>query len=129
MLTKNIEHFNKGKNNVFIATDSTDKRQHYPLRSLYETKLVEEKALDFTTSQTLSKTSAKSEGKSVTKLIPSENAVELEGGRRIEYDQLVLATGYQADYDSVPGLREALQDPKVPVLSPADFSGDPEKRL
>lgn len=50
MLTKNIEHFNKGKNNVFIATDSTDKRQHYPLRSLYETKLVEEKALDFTTS-------------------------------------------------------------------------------
>lgn len=50
MLTKNIEHFNKGKNNVFIATDSVDKRQHYPLRTLYETKLIEEKALEFTTS-------------------------------------------------------------------------------
>lgn len=50
MLTKNIEHFNKGENSVFIATDSEDKRQHYPQRHLFETKLVEQKALDFVTS-------------------------------------------------------------------------------
>ena len=50
MLTKNIEHFNKGENSVFIATDSVDKRQHHPLRTLYETKLVEETALNFSVS-------------------------------------------------------------------------------
>ena len=86
MLTKNIDHFNKGKNSVFIAYDSQDQRQHYPLQSLYETKLVPGKSLAFSTSSTLAKTCAKSEGKRVTKLMPSENAVELEGGRRIEYD-------------------------------------------
>lgn len=31
-------------------------------------------------------TSAKSEGKRVSKLMPEENAVELENGRKIEYD-------------------------------------------
>lgn len=61
--------------------------------------------------------------------MPTENAVELENGRKVEYDQLVLATGYEEDYESIPGLMDALKDTNTPVLSPKDLSGDVEKRL
>lgn len=35
---------------------------------------------------------------------PGENALELEDGRRIEYDYLVIATGPRLAFDEVPGL-------------------------
>ena len=44
----------------------------------------------------------------VAELRPDDNAVVTAGGRRIEYDFLVLAPGIQIDWDAVPGLPEAL---------------------
>lgn len=39
---------------------------------------------------------------------PDEQVVSLTSGRRVGYDQLVVAPGLQLDYDKVPGLPEAL---------------------
>ncbi|MDX9839398.1 MAG: FAD/NAD(P)-binding oxidoreductase, partial [Azoarcus sp.] len=40
----------------------------------------------------------------VKRVEPGENAIELEDGRRIDYDYLVIATGPRLAFDEVPGL-------------------------
>lgn len=37
--------------------------------------------------------------------MPEDNKIEIEGGRVIEYGDLVLATGLGQDFDSITGLR------------------------
>lgn len=44
----------------------------------------------------------------VSGIRPEEDAVVLEDGRRVRYDQLVVCPGVQLDWQAVPGLREAM---------------------
>ena len=45
----------------------------------------------------LSKFAASSDGQGVAQYLPNENAVILKNGRRVEYDQLVIATGLKKE--------------------------------
>lgn len=51
------------------------------------------------------------------KFNPSANTVETEKGDEIKYEYLVIATGIETHYESIPGLAEALKIPKGPVCS------------
>jgi len=55
-----------------------------------------------------------------TKFMPDENAIELENGRRVEYEQLVIATGLQYDFDAIEGFYDAWRDLDCPVYAPMD---------
>ncbi len=45
---------------------------------------------------------------SVSEFLPDENAVVTKGGKRVEYDFLVVAAGIQLDWNKVKGLPEAI---------------------
>ena len=47
----------------------------------------------------------------VTSVQPETNAVMLDSGDRLTYDQLIVCPGIQLDWDRVPGLVEAMQTP------------------
>lgn len=48
---------------------------------------------------------------------PEENTVVLSSGKRISYDQLVVAIGIQVDWEAIPGLRDAVGKPGTGVCS------------
>lgn len=48
---------------------------------------------------------------------PSSNQLITASGTTITYENLIVAMGIHLDYDSVPGLLDALQDPTSPVGS------------
>jgi sulfide:quinone oxidoreductase len=48
---------------------------------------------------------------------PTSNQLTTSSGATVTYDHLIVALGIQLDYDSIPGLHEALKDPTVPVGS------------
>lgn len=48
-----------------------------------------------------------SEGQGVTQYNPQNNEVVLRNGRKIEYDQLVIATGMDTDLESIKGFEDA----------------------
>lgn len=51
------------------------------------------------------------------KFNPSTNTVETLHGDVIEYEYMVVATGIETHYESIPGLLDALKVPKGPVCS------------
>lgn len=51
----------------------------------------------------------------VSKIDPQNNTLTTEDGAKFTYDQLVIATGIQNNYDSIKGFQEALDDPQIPV--------------
>lgn len=53
----------------------------------------------------------------VSRIDPENNAIELEDGRRYTYDQLIIATGIQPNWDAIKGLSDALDDPSAPIGS------------
>lgn len=53
----------------------------------------------------------------VTKVHPEQNYVECDDGHEYSYDVLVVASGYQIKTEKVKGLKEALEDPSIPVGS------------
>ncbi len=55
--------------------------------------------------------------KNIQKIDAKSNKLVLEDGSVITYEYLVLATGLQPDYQRIPGLKEALEDPQVPVAT------------
>lgn len=53
----------------------------------------------------------------VTGFSPGQNAVFLNGGRKVNYNHLVVVPGISLYLDAIPGLRPALDDPNSPVAS------------
>ncbi|MGJ9403829.1 NAD(P)/FAD-dependent oxidoreductase [Arthrobacter sp. KK5.5] len=45
-------------------------------------------------------------------VVPGENTVRLADGRLVRYGHLVVCPGLQLDWDDVPGLRDAMGDPR-----------------
>ena len=85
LLSKNIHHFNKGKNSVFIATKSTSQPLHI-FRHQVEMKRIKIKDFNLETSAFLEKTAGSSDGKGVKTIKPTENKIILENGREIKYN-------------------------------------------
>ena len=52
---------------------------------------------------------------------PDANQVELEDGRKMDYDYLIVAPGMQIDWDKVPGLKEGLEKEDSGVVSIYDY--------
>lgn len=48
---------------------------------------------------------------------PKSNRVETEKGDTIEYDYMIVSTGIELNYDKIPGLVDALENPKSQVVS------------
>lgn len=68
----------------------------------------------------MSKFAANSETVPVSQYLPHENTVVLRNGRKIQYDQLVIASGLRAQSNQIKGFEEAWADPTHPVYSNAD---------
>lgn len=64
----------------------------------------------------MSKFAAHSEGQGVSQFLPNQNAIVLKNGRKVQYDQLVIATGLKED-TSVKGLEEAWSDSNHPFFT------------
>lgn len=58
----------------------------------------------------------------VAAFLPEKNSIKLANGQTITYDSLVVSMGLKNDYEKIPGLKEALADPKCPVGS--IYAGD-----
>jgi sulfide:quinone oxidoreductase len=69
--------------------------------------------------KSISKFCGHSEGQGVAQFLPEENAVVLKNGRKIQYEQLVIATGLKNDTD-IAGVEDAWND----QLHPFYFSID-----
>lgn len=65
----------------------------------------------------ISKFSAHSDGLGVAEYLPNENTVVLKGGRKIKYDQLVIATGLKEDPQAIKGFDEAWADEEHPFYT------------
>lgn len=51
---------------------------------------------------------------SVARFMPEENTVSLDDGSKVSYDCLLIACGLEMNYNSVPGIKDALDnDPQV----------------
>eukprot|EP00331_Platyophrya_macrostoma_P004306 CAMPEP_0176424686 /NCGR_PEP_ID=MMETSP0127-20121128/10970_1 /TAXON_ID=938130 /ORGANISM="Platyophrya macrostoma, Strain WH" /LENGTH=341 /DNA_ID=CAMNT_0017805761 /DNA_START=220 /DNA_END=1242 /DNA_ORIENTATION=+ len=59
---------------------------------------------------------------SVVNIDPDRNLIVTEDGQEYTYDHLIVATGIQLDWQKIPGLLEAVQDPSVPVGSIYDYN-------
>lgn len=51
------------------------------------------------------------------KFDPKSNKVETEKGDTIEYEYMVVSTGIELNYNKIPGLVEALENPNSQVVS------------
>ena len=58
----------------------------------------------------MNKFAVPSEGQAITEYVPQNNEVVLRNGRRIQYDQLVIATGMDNDFESIKGFEDAWVD-------------------
>jgi len=72
-----------------------------------------------TPKNSLSKFAVTSEGQGVAQFLPAENAVVLKNGRKIQYDQLVVATGLKQE-TNIKGMEEAWVDPLHPFFTCVD---------
>ena len=63
-----------------------------------------------------------SEGQGVVKYNPQNNEVILKNGRTVQYDQLVIATGMDSDYQSIKGFEDAWADVFHPFHTNQDHS-------
>lgn len=54
-------------------------------------------------------------------VVPDQNKLVLRNGQTHTYDALVVATGCTPNFDSVEGLRDALDDPESFVGSSYDL--------
>ena len=59
---------------------------------------------------------------------PENCIVTLQDGSRVQYEQLVISSGIQFDWNRVKGLREALDDPSRPVYSAYDMQSHEKMR-
>ena len=48
---------------------------------------------------------------------PENNALETEGGERVEYEYLVVTAGIQVNWDAIPGLKESVGKPGTGIVS------------
>lgn len=48
---------------------------------------------------------------------PSKNSVTLDDGAKVDYDYLVVAVGLETDWNALPGLKKAIDDPSSGVVS------------
>ena len=53
----------------------------------------------------------------VQRVVPEQNYLICEDGTEHSYDVLVIASGFVINFDKIPGLKDALADPTVPVGS------------
>lgn len=53
----------------------------------------------------------------VATFAPEQNQVATESGEKLTYDQLVVAPGFEIQFDTIPGLKEAVMDPQSKVSS------------
>ena len=121
-LTKHVVHETHGHNTLCTATVGGE-IPHNPLRFLYEQKRVDRARYYINSKLGIDNSSAGTDGYNVAEYLPEENAVILTNGRRIEYDQLVIATGMETDLSAVEGLSDALLDSECPVYSSVDHPG------
>ncbi|EGR27203.1 hypothetical protein IMG5_200230 [Ichthyophthirius multifiliis] len=107
-----------GKFKMFVCFDSPV-NQIYPVRMVYEQQHV--KKSDYVQFSKLAINQfTPSELSSVKQILPDENAIILQNGRRIGYNHLVLATGMRHDTQQIKGFWDALEHPTHPVYSNRD---------
>lgn len=70
----------------------------------------------------MSKHAVSSEGQGVVKYNPENNEVVLKNGRVVKYDQLVVATGMDSNYQSIKGFEEAWSEIYEPFFTNQDHS-------
>ena len=68
----------------------------------------------------INKFAAHSDGQGVAKFLPQSNQVVLRNGRTIGYDQLVIASGMDTDYQAIPGFEQAWEDNWFPFYCNQD---------
>ena len=71
---------------------------------------------------TINKFAVSSDGQGVMKFNPQNNEVVLKNGRVVQYDQLVIATGMENNYQSIKGFEEAWADLDCPFHTNQDHS-------
>ncbi|KAL4508309.1 hypothetical protein ABPG72_003613 [Tetrahymena utriculariae] len=114
-------HFDKdthGKYKCFVSFDQPI-NQIYSVRIPYEQQRVRKSEYIHFSKKSINQFTP-SEMSAVKEILPEQNAVILSNGRRIGYNQLVLATGLKHDFSQIKGFYEALENPEHPVYSNKD---------
>jgi sulfide:quinone oxidoreductase len=109
----------KGKFTTFCAYDRSQ-NEAQTIRNVYEQSRVSKTDYFPNAGLAFNKYTIHSGAVGVKQFIPEENAIVLKNGRRVEYEQLVIAMGLQDDVDAIEGLEDAWKDPNSKVFVSKD---------
>lgn len=126
--SQHLDKQSHGKYTQFVVYDHP-LNQMSPVRVPYEQQQFK-KSEYFQFSKLAINKFTPSEMSPLKQVLPEENAIILNNGRRIGYKKLVLATGMKSDFSLIPGLQQALEDVNHPVYSsrdPESWKGDVHK--
>ena len=116
VLSTNVVHFTHGHKNVFYSSLSKE-FQTYLTRPLYEQKRIGKMDYFISPGEMVESSVAKCGGTGFKRIMPEDNAVELNNGRVINYKTLAVATGLTPAPEKIEGFLEGLNDPDAPVYS------------
>lgn len=92
ILTNHFDAEVHGHHSIFCAFDSSVNQQH-PMRVIYEQQRCTKTDYLLNVKLGINKYAATSEGVACQEFLPNESAIVLKNGRKIKYENLVIATG------------------------------------
>jgi sulfide:quinone oxidoreductase len=116
---RHFDDATKGKYTLMDVFDSNT-NEASPMRTVYEQSRVTKTEYLPNAKLAINMYTAHSDCIGVDKFLPEENQVVLRNGRKIGYEQLVIAMGLKEDVHSIKGLYEAWGDHTHPVYVSRD---------
>lgn len=120
IFSRHIDHVTKGKLATMVCLDSNINQQ-YVMRNIYEQGRTTKTEYAPFAKMSISMFNAHSEGVGVDKFFPEQNEIQLKNGRKIKYDNLVLAMGMKDNFDSIKGFEDAWSDVEHPFFVARDY--------
>ncbi|CAK61041.1 unnamed protein product (macronuclear) [Paramecium tetraurelia] len=119
VLSRQLDKVSHGKYKIMVVLDQNI-NQITPIRQIYEQQKTAKTDFLLNAKLSLNMYTAHSDQVGCSTILPEENAIVLRNGRRIGYNQLVVAMGQQVNYDAIKGFEEAWQDFDSPVFTNLD---------
>jgi NADH dehydrogenase FAD-containing subunit len=119
IFSRQFDELGKGKYTTMVVFDNNT-NEVLPMRGVYEQSHVSKTEYLPNAKLSLNMYTAHSDCIGVDKINPNDNQVVLRNGRKIKYEQLVVAMGLKEDIGQIKGLEAAWQDQEHPVFTTRD---------
>jgi hypothetical protein len=107
MMTRNLTKITHGHKMIYFDPPQ-GLIQALPLRIPFESKAVKDSKYSMLYSELLDVSMGMNNTARIQTILPNENAVVFNNGRKVTYSALLIASGYQAVPEAIPGLIEGV---------------------